>query len=300
MGELRVALAQLAEQDPLINVRQDDLHQELTVSLYGEVQEQVVQATLASDYSLEVTFRDTTPICIERPTRSGEAIELLNGEANPFHAEIGLRVEPAPEGNGVDFRLSVGLQAIPLYVYKTKSSFSDHMEEYVRETLREGVFGWEVTDCVVTMTRCWYTIADGPPSRRGPLSTAADFRKLTPIVLMEALERARPAVCVPIDRAALDLPVATLGVVIPALVRLDVAVETPSIAGERATVEAVVPADRVYELQRLLPALTGGEGVVETEFGGYQPLAGDAPTRRRTRPNPLNRQEYLMQLALGT
>jgi ribosomal protection tetracycline resistance protein len=34
---LRVALAQLAEQDPLINLRQDDLRQEIFVSLYGEV-----------------------------------------------------------------------------------------------------------------------------------------------------------------------------------------------------------------------------------------------------------------------
>jgi small GTP-binding protein len=35
-GALRVALAQLAEQDPLINVRQDDTRQEISVSLYGE------------------------------------------------------------------------------------------------------------------------------------------------------------------------------------------------------------------------------------------------------------------------
>jgi ribosomal protection tetracycline resistance protein len=56
-------------------------------------------------------------------------------------------------------------------------------------------------------------------------------------------------------------------------------------------------AARVRELQRQLPALTGGEGVLESDFDGYQPVAGPAPTRRRTTPNPLNREEYLMQLA---
>src|SRR5205085_2076927 len=35
-GPLHLALAQLAEQDPLINLRQDDLRQEVSVSLYGE------------------------------------------------------------------------------------------------------------------------------------------------------------------------------------------------------------------------------------------------------------------------
>src|SRR5439155_502034 len=46
-ARLRVALAQLAEQDPLINVRQDDALNEISVSLYGEVQKEVIGATLA-------------------------------------------------------------------------------------------------------------------------------------------------------------------------------------------------------------------------------------------------------------
>src|SRR5206468_2702807 len=53
-GALRAALSQLAEQDPLINVRQDDLRQELSVSLYGEVQKEVIEATLAEEYGLDV------------------------------------------------------------------------------------------------------------------------------------------------------------------------------------------------------------------------------------------------------
>src|SRR5205807_4489529 len=66
-GALRVALAQLAEQDPLIDVRQDDTRHEIFVSLYGEVQKEVIQATLANDFELDVGFRETTTICIERP-----------------------------------------------------------------------------------------------------------------------------------------------------------------------------------------------------------------------------------------
>src|SRR5262245_13900553 len=92
-GALRAALTELAEQDPLINVRQDDALGEITVSLYGEVQQEVIQATLESDYGVAVTFRATTTIHIERPARSGEAIELLQDDANPTCATIGLRIE---------------------------------------------------------------------------------------------------------------------------------------------------------------------------------------------------------------
>jgi ribosomal protection tetracycline resistance protein len=50
-------------------------------------------------------------------------------------------------------------------------------------------------------------------------------------------------------------------------------------------------------LQRQLSSLTGGEGVLESSFAGYQPVSGEQPTRRRTTPNPLNRGEYLLHLA---
>ena len=41
------------------------------MSLYGEVQKEVIQATLAEDYGIEVEFHETTPIYIERLRRRG-------------------------------------------------------------------------------------------------------------------------------------------------------------------------------------------------------------------------------------
>ena len=296
-GALRIALAQLAEQDPLIDVRQDDVRQELSVSLYGEVQKEVIQATLAIDFGLDVTFRETTTICIERPTGSGEALETLRAESNPFLATIGLRIDLAPTGSGVEFRLQVDGRTVPLFVYKTVESFTQHMRQYVHKTLQEGLFGWQVTDCVVTMIDCMYSVPDGPPSRRGPLSTAADFRKLTPIVVMRALEAAGTVVCEPTVRVSLEIPTVTIGAVMPELGRLGAAVETPSLQGKLSTIEMVLPAVRAHDLQRRLPGLTGGEGVLESSFAGYQPVSGEQPARSRTTANPLNLGEYLMHLA---
>jgi ribosomal protection tetracycline resistance protein len=296
-GRLRVALAQLAEQDPLINVRQDDTRQEISVSLYGEVQKEVIQATLASDFGIDVTFRETTMICVERPVGTGEAVENLHAESNPFLATVGLRIDPAPNGSGIDFRLQVDPRTVPLYLYKTVENFTERMGQYVRQTLREGLFGWQVTDCIVTMTKCTYSVPDGPPSRRGPPSTAADFRKLTPLVLMQALERAGTVVCEPVVRVRVELPTGTIGAVLAFLARLGAAAQTPSLQGELSTIETALPAARVQNLQRQLPALTGGEGVLESDFDGYQPVGGAAPTRRRTTANPLNREEYMMHLA---
>jgi ribosomal protection tetracycline resistance protein len=279
---LRVALGQLAEQDPLINVRQDERSQELSVSLYGEVQKEVIQETLADDFGLGVEFSETTPIYVERPVDRGEATEILHAESNPYHATIGLRVDPAPAGSGIEVRVPVDTRTIPLFVYKTAESFAAHMGDYVRRTLREGLLGWEVTDCIVTMTTCGYSIADGPPSKRGPTSTAADFRKLTPLVLVQALEQAGTVVCEPTVRASLEVPTDTIGAVVPAMARLGAAVDTPTPYGELSTITAVLPATQADDLQRQLPQLTRGEGVLESCFAGYEPVRGEQPTRRST------------------
>ncbi len=90
-GLLHSALTQLAEQDPLINLRQDDVRSELLVSLYGEVQKEVIQATLAEEFGLAVEFRETTTICIERPVGSGAAVEFIGQAPIRSWPGVGLR-----------------------------------------------------------------------------------------------------------------------------------------------------------------------------------------------------------------
>jgi len=294
-GALRVALAQLAEQDPLINVRQDDTRQEISVSLYGEVQKEVVQATLATDYDIDVGFRETTTICIERPIGTGAAVEILREAPNPFLATVGLRVEPAVVESGVDFRLEVELGAMPLAFFRA-------VEETVRETLQQGIYGWQVTDCTVTMTDSGYLPRQSHAHQRfnkSMSSTGADFRGLTPLVVMSALNEAGTIVYEPIDRFHLEAPANVLGPLLPALARLHAVPQAPAIRGSSCTIEGDIAAARVHELRQQLPALTRGEGVLECAFDRYQAVNGTIPTRPRSDHNPLNREEYLLRVARG-
>ena len=281
-ARLRVALGQIAEQDPLINLRQDDDRQETYVSLYGEVQKEVIQATLASDFGIAVSFRETTMIYLERLAGRGSAVEFLQSDTHPFSATVGLRVEPAPDDSGITFRLDVDPRDVPIYIYKTVGSFADAMTQYVRRTLQEGLCGWPVGGCVVTMTECSYYIGDGPKKRvlSTPRTTAADFRKLTPLVLRHALKQAGTVVCEPLARVTLEIPTATMGGVLSVLARLETAaVYAPLVRGELSVLQTVLPAAQVHGLQQQLPELTSGEGVLESSFGGYQPVRGTVPAR---------------------
>jgi ribosomal protection tetracycline resistance protein len=288
-GALHAALAQLAEQDPLINLRQDDLRQEMLVSLYGEVQKEVIQATLASDFGLHVGFRETTTICVERPAGTGEAAEHQHVGDNPFLATVGLRVEPAGEGAGVSFRLGVELGSMPLAFFRV-------VEDTVHETLEQGLRGWQVTDCVVTMTASGYSPRQSHAHQgfdKSMSSTGEDFRGITPLVLMTALQTAGTQVCEPMSALRLEFPADCVPGVLARLARLRGTPFAPVLHGGGCVLEAEIPAGQVHALQQALPALTRGEGMLEAEFARYQPVRGQPPVRPRTDHNPLDRKEYL-------
>jgi ribosomal protection tetracycline resistance protein len=292
-GRLRVALDQLAEQDPLIDLRQDDLRHELYVSLYGEVQKEVIGSTLETEYGLQVGFRESTTICVERVTGSGTAVERNTdgrSDEQPFLATLGLRVDPAPLGSGISFRLEVELGSMPYAFFRA-------VEETVPRVLQQGLSGWQVPDAVVTMTANGYwprQSAMHATFDRNISTIANDFRYLTPLVLMEALQRAGTQVLEPIHRFRLEIPDDLLGTVAPAIGRLGGVLETSVAQGTAYLLEGLIPAARVHELQQALPGLTRGEGVLDLEFDSYQPVRGPAPTRPRTDHNPLDRKEYLL------
>ncbi len=276
VGALHAALTRLAEQDPLIDLRQDDERREISVSLYGEVQKEVVQAWLA-DVGLAVEFRETTTICLERPVGSGEDIAVIDTDGNPFLATVGLRVDPTPPGSGVEFRLEVELGSMPF-------AFFTAVEEAVRDALRRGgVHGWQVVDCVVTMTRSGYWARQSHAHGtfdKSMSSTAGDFRALTPLVLRNALRRAGVEVLEPVHAFRLELPADVLGVVSPVLARLRAVPRSSEVlAGGVSVLEGDVPAAHVRELQVLLPGLTRGEGALETAFSHHSPVPGVPPRR---------------------
>jgi ribosomal protection tetracycline resistance protein len=291
-GALHTALTQLAEQDPLIDLRLDAIRQEISVSLYGEVQKEVLQATLAGEYGVEATFRESTTICVERPAGSGAAAELMGRDGNPFLATVGLRVDPAPAGSGVGYRLEVELGSMPY-------AFMKAVEDTVREALEQGLHGWRVTDCVVTMTHSGYAPRQSHAHAtfdKSMSSTGFDFRGLTPLVLMTALSRAGTVVHEPLHRFRLEFPADTYGTLLPVLVRLGGAPGQPDLRGPVGVLEGLVPAARVHELQQRLPGLTRGEGVVESTFDHYAPVRGPVPSRARWDANPLDRKEYLLRV----
>jgi ribosomal protection tetracycline resistance protein len=195
----------------------------------------------------------------------------------------------------VEFRIEAELGSMPAAYFRA-------VEDTVRETLRQGLRGWEVTDCTVAMTDSGYLGKHGLGHQyfnKSLSSTGEDFRFLTPLVLMSALRQARTVVCEPIHRFRLEAPADVLGPLLAALARLGAVPDSPVLRGASCTVEGEIPAAHVHALRLELPALTRGEGVLESVFNRYRAANGRAPTRPRTDNNPLRREEYLRRVRRG-
>jgi ribosomal protection tetracycline resistance protein len=94
-----------------------------------------------------------------------------------------------------------------------------------------------------------------------PISTAADFRGLTPIVLRRALERARTRLYEPCHAFEAEVPWDTLASVTAQLASCGA--EFTGTTGGSSTwlISGGLPARRVREVELRLPGLTRGEGV---------------------------------------
>jgi ribosomal protection tetracycline resistance protein len=255
-ARLRSALLALADQDPLIHARPTDAGA-TALLLYGEVQMEVLAATLAQDFGVEADFAPGRVRFLERPCGVGET-----GDENAWHdrtrywATIGLRVEPGERGSGGVFAYETELGALP-------RAFHQAIEETVHASMRTGLHGAAVTDYRVTLIRSGYV---------APLSTAADFRGLTPIVLRRALERARTRLYEPYHAFETEVPLDALAPVTAQLASLGAEL-TGTTGGSRAwLITGELAARRVREAELRLPGLTHGEGVWWSKPSGDREL----------------------------
>lgn len=258
------ALRVLSAQDPLIDARLDGEDAEPTVSLYGEVQKEVLATRLADEFGVEADFLRTQVVHVERVAGTGECAETVP----TGNATVGLRVEPAAPGSGIGYRLAVEKGwLLPAY--------HAAIAETIALELRRGLYGWAVADASVTLVASRYC-APTPP--------AGYFRQLTTSTLRRALEQAGTTVCAPVSAFEVGLPSTSLRAVLQELLAAGATPQPPETGERRSRITGVLPTSRVHDVEARLPDLTGGEGYLVARPAGYEPLPGPPLVRRRGRP----------------
>lgn len=276
--QLHTALSDLTEEDPFLKYIQDTHTKEHIIHIFGKVQQEILLETIQQQYGIETVFSAPQVICIEKPLHVGEAVEYI--EECPFYATVGLRVEPGERGSGLQYRLEVELGSLPL-------SFQKAIKDTVIEVLQEGLYGWSVTDIIVTLTHTGYA---------SPVSTAKDFRSLTPLVLMTALSQAGTEVYEPVNTIQFILPESSLSRVLSRLAALEGTYQEPIFQNKAVHVHGTLPVRMTDLLKAEVHSLTSGEGMLSVKPGGYVKVQSTIPVNKRRQVNPLNRGEYMLYL----
>ncbi|MFA1808862.1 tetracycline resistance ribosomal protection protein [Bacillus anthracis] len=278
--DLYAALMELCEEDPLIQVWKDDVHNELYIRLFGEVQKEVIETTLFEKYNLHVTFSGTRVVCMEKPIGIGNSVEVMGEKANPFYATIGFKVERGELNSGITYKLGVELGSLPLAFHKA-------IEDTVFQTLKQGLYGWEVTDISVTLTHTGYA---------SPVTTASDFRNLTPLVLMDALKQAETYVYEPVNEFELTVPEHAISTAMYKLAAIPATFAEPIFNNDSYQLTGSLPVAKTEHFKRMLHSFTEGEGIFTTKPAGFTKITAPFPTRKRVDNNPLNRKDYLLHV----
>lgn len=278
--DLYAALMELCEEDPLIQVWKDDIHHELYIRLFGEVQKEVIEITLYDKYNLQVTFSNTRVVCIENPIGIGNSVEVMGEKANPFYATIGFKIGRGELNSGISYKLGVELGSLPLAFHKA-------IEDTVFQTLKQGLYGWEVTDIIVTLTHTGYA---------SPVTTASDFRNLAPLVLMDALKQAETCVYEPVNEFELTVPEHAVSTAMYKLAAIPANFSEPIFNNDSYHLTGSLPVAKTENFKRMLHSFTEGEGIFTTKPAGYKELKAPFPTRKRVDNNPLNRKDYLLHV----
>jgi ribosomal protection tetracycline resistance protein len=260
------ALQQLSEQDPLIDARLVGVDPEVTVSVYGEVQKQVIAARLATEYGIVADFHPTRTVHVERVAGHGEGHDATA----IGNASVGLRVEPGQAGSGVEYVMGVERGYL-------LPSFHVAIEETITTVTREGLFGWAVTDCVVTLVHGRF---------HAPTPSAGEYRRLTTSAFRRALQQAGTTVCAPVSRFELETPSETLTSVLARLVSIGATPEPAEVGVTRWRITGTLPTEEVDEFEQRLPGMTSGRGVFFSEPAGHEPVHGVPPSRTDPRSRP--------------
>lgn len=277
-NKLYEILKLLAEEDPLLELEVGELINDIYLNLFGEIQMEILKSIIKEKYGLEINFSDASTIYKETPEGTGTSAAYFNEPMNPFRAAVGIRVEPLTSGSGLQYTSEVSTGFLP-------KTFQNAIEEAVHSTCRQGLLGWEVTDIKITL---YYGVFDSVTS------TPADFRNLTPMVLMDALNEAKTDLLEPLYKFSIKVPQNAAGRILSDLEKLRAEIKSINNSDGDFIVEGLLPVNTSKKYKLELDSFTEGKGVFITKFYGYQKIPISlGHIREKTRVDPLNKKLYI-------
>lgn len=279
------ALQELSDEDPMLDLQWLKNERELHVKIMGVIQLEVLTSILKSRFNIDVTFGAPTVIYKETPAKAGEGFDAYT-MPKPCWAVLKFLIEPGERGSGLVYSSQVRDEKILM-------RYQNQVEKTLPQALKQGLYGWEVTDLKVTLIDGEHHVMHTHP---------LDFIVATPMAIMNGLVNTGTKLLEPVLKFRITVPEEIGGKVLGDIIQMRGSFDSPVISKGMFTVEGKFPAATSLDYPVKLGSMSGGRAVVSTRFLGYEECPVElGKTCPRRGVNPLDRSKYILSVrnALG-
>ena len=254
--KLGVGLGKLVHEDPTFKVQTDQETCQTVISGMGELHLEVFVDRLKREFSVdanvgkpEVAYRET----IRKPAE-GEAKHVKQSGGHGQYGHVKLRIDPAGEGEGFEFKNDIKGGAIP-------KEYIPAVEDGVRETMESGVLaGYPIRNVKVALFDGTYHEVD---------SSELAFKIAGSMAFRAAVQKADPALLEPLMSVDVLVPRDYMGDVITNLNSRRGKIRGMHVRGGSQIIEAGVPLSEMFGYATDLRSRTQGRATFSMRFLNY-------------------------------
>ena len=243
---------ELEEEDPMLHVIWNEVHQEILVQVMGEVQTEVLQRQAADRFGVEIGF-DTGHI-VYKETIADTVEGVGHFEPLRHYAEVHLLLTPGERGSGVQCMTDC-----------SEDILDRNWQRLVLTHLQEREHRGVLTGSAITDIRI--TLAAGRAHQKH--TEGGDFRQATYRAVRQGLMQARAVLLEPYYEYRLEVPEAWIGRAMTDLEQRHGSVYGPELKNGFAVLTGRAPVVLLQEYVKEVAAYTRGDGRLFLSYGGY-------------------------------
>ncbi|MBR2965126.1 MAG: NYN domain-containing protein [Clostridia bacterium] len=247
-------LRPLGEEDPTLSLSYNAESEEISVSLMGEIQTEVLLRIVKDRFALDIQLDEGR--VLYRETIAESVIGRGHFEPLRHYAEVHLRLDPLPEGSGIVIDSECSTDRL-------SSNWQRLIFTHLEEKRHKGVLtGSPVTDIKITLTegKAHIKHTDG-----------GDFRQATYRAVRQGLRKAVSVLLEPTFNYRLEVPKDNLGRAMNDVASMGGDSELLSLDGEWAVLVGSCPVATMRKYSLDVRAYTGGKGRLTLTPGAYVP-----------------------------
>ena len=246
-------IREISEEIPELSVKYSEEKKEITISLMGEVQTEVIKHLIKERYNVDIGFGEGHTLYKE--TIAETVYGVGHFEPLRHYAEVELRLESAERGSGLSFASEVSEDELSINYQRLILS---HLEE---KEYKGVLTGSPITDMKITLVagRAHLKHTEG-----------GDFRQATYRAVRQGLMQAGSVLLEPVYDFKLEVPEEAIGRAMTDIGKMNGSFSSPENISGKAVLTGKVPVSEVKNYALELRAYTKGEGVLTLTPSDYE------------------------------